>query len=93
MERLSSITAYRWRYGGLEPRLVVVYEPFEKPFMDDKPSTTASRWRYGGILSIPQPIVGATGGWVPLDAEDQTPWWWPMFTGYRGVADVPTPLA
>ena len=39
------------------------------------------------------PIVGATGGWVPLDAEDRTPWWWPMFTGCRGVADVPTPLA
>ena len=54
---------------------------------------TASRWRYGGIHCIPQPIVGATGGWVPLDAEDQTPWRWPMFTGYRGAADVPTPLA
>ena len=49
------------------------------PSPQASPRATAYRWRYGG-LGTPGP-------------EDQTPWWWPMFTGYRGVADVPTPLA
>ncbi len=42
---------------------------------------------------LPQPIVGATGGWLPLGCNKSEHRWWPMFTGYCGVADVPTPLS
>ena len=69
------------------PRLAECCDPSPQA----SPKAAASRWRDGGRLCMPQPIAGATGGWVPLDTEDQKPWWWPMMARYRGVADVLTP--
>ena len=49
----------------------------------------ASRWRHGGRRDPSLSL--AVRGAVPRGTLRRTTWWWPTFTGYRGVAYVPTP--